>query len=158
MVKDEDLNKASTAHDHDHYHGMYAHHHGHKLLLALVGVLVLLMVFCFGMAAQRVHREPAMTFGKFGGIGMTGPRSVHMGRGFGFNNPNAAALTGKVTAVNGTSFTLDQNGSSKTIKTDDKTAFGGVGINGLKTNDQVTIVGTTNSDGSVQASDVRVIN
>ena len=80
----------------------------------------------------------------------------HFGGGFINDQQNSIIMTGKIASVNGNDFTIDQNGSSKTVKTDTNTHFAGVGIAGLKSGDTITVAGSTNSDSSVQALSVAV--
>ena len=128
----------------------------HNFLLGLAGVVVIALVFCAGVATQRHERLKQLPI-----VGSIGMRGGFMGgrvrgeHGF-FTNNNGTVLSGKITNVNGNDFTLDQNGTSKTIKTDSNTRFGGLGIGGLKSGDQVTVVGTANTDGSIQARSVNV--
>lgn len=129
-------------------------------LFAVVGVLVVVAAFLAGVQVADNQRRP-MTIGGFGvGEGpsfRTGGGKGFRGRyGGGTNTQNGIVITGKVTNVSGNDFTVDQNGSSKTVKTDSDTAFRGVGIGGIKSGDQVSVSGSTNSDGSIQALMVSV--
>lgn len=154
MAKGIDTTKSS---EHAHHVTVAAGNNTNRnFLLTVVSVLVLLLAFGAGMAVQ--HHERTRSLGFIRPIGMhelgDGPHmSSH--EFFGATS-NTTALSGKITAVNGTDFILDQNGTSKTIKTDSNTHFGGVGIGGLKNGETVSLVGTANSDGSIQAAGVRV--
>jgi len=125
------------------------------LIFGLAGLVILVIVFWAGMATENHKRQQVVT-----PLGPTGVRMFGGGRFYGgrdyFNNQNGTAVSGNVTAVNGSDFTVNQNGTSKTVKTDSNTRFIGVGIDGLKAGDQVTAAGTANSDGSIQAINVAV--
>lgn len=125
-----------------------------NLLIAAIGIMGLLIVFTAGMVAQRHDQIEQIRFNRpMGRLSMDGEH--HFGGRF-FDDNTDAVISGKVTAINGNDFIIDQNGSTKTIKTDTGTRFAELGINGLKVDDQVTVIGTTNSDSSVQASRVAV--
>lgn len=65
-------------------------------------------------------------------------------------------LTGVVTQVNGTTFTIAGNGTTKTITTNDSTVFN-TASKKVSVNDSVVVLGTDNN-GTFTATDVRVTN
>jgi hypothetical protein len=133
-----------------------APNHTRNLILIVAGVVVVAAAFLTGMQVADNQRGP-VGFGKFGPETMRVGGPGFRGRyGGGVNTQNGIVVSGKVTAVNGNDFTVDQNGSSKTVKTNGNTGFRGVGISGIKSGDQVVVSGTTNSDGSIQALSVSV--
>jgi hypothetical protein len=66
-------------------------------------------------------------------------------------------LTGQVTAVNGTSFTLDVNGTSLTFTTDANTEFNDGASLGTMLNTIVEVEGVTRADGTLYAKEVEGI-
>lgn len=125
------------------------------IAVGVAGLAVLVLVFFAGARAEQHHNRAVnrpITAGGFGFAG-GGRRFGGGGRYFG-GQQNGTVLSGNVTAINGNSFTLNENGSSKTINTDSNTRFAGVGIDGLKSGDNVRVAGTANSDGSIQALSV----
>lgn len=82
------------------------------------------------------------------GYGMTGGR--HGFRGGNFNSGNA--ISGKVTAVNGQTLTIDASGTSKTVQISDSTRFPIGSATDIKTGDQVVVFGEQDSKGTVQAT------
>ncbi len=126
-----------------------------NILLGAGILAVVLVAFGAGIQARDYHRRSVETIG-FGGTFTKDMRGFRGRYGGPPQTENGIVLSGKVTAVNGNDFTVDQNGSSKAVKTDGNTVFRGVGISGLKSGDQVVVSGTTNSDGSIQAMSVVV--
>ncbi len=126
-----------------------------NILLGAGLIVIILLAFGAGIHANDYRHNRGISSVGFGPY-MTRKPGFRGGYGGNTQTQNGIVLSGKVTAVNGNDFTVDQNGSSKTVKTDSNTRFRGVGINGLKSGDQVVVSGTTNSDGSIQALSVGV--
>ena len=88
------------------------------------------------------------------GYGMKGGRGM-MGGGYGFRGGNfnsGNTISGKVTAVNGQTLTIDASGTSKTVQISDSTRFPIGSATDIKTGDQVVVFGEQDSKGTVQAT------
>jgi hypothetical protein len=122
------------------------------LVPALIVVIVLLLA---GLVGGHWHERQG-----FGGVSGPGGRSMmHRERGFlnrgSLNsNSNQNQLSGTVTAVDGSTFTIAGNGASNQVQTSGTTQY--QGGNQVKVNDTVIVLGTT-SNGTFQATEV-VIN
>jgi hypothetical protein len=113
-------------------------------LLVLGGIVVLLVVFAIGMSAGRFNNG---RFGMHGKGGRSGGFMMMQGRsGAGTSGRvgnSQDRITGTVTAVNGSNFTVAGHGSSYQVQTNSSTQY----QNGstVKVNDTIVAFGTTNS-------------
>ena len=98
---------------------------------------------------------------RFGGAGSGNFAGMRGGQGrMGGANSNGGFVTGQITAVNGSSLTVQsRDGSSKIILYSGSTTVG-KSVNGsasdLSTGENVMINGTANSDGSVTAQNIQI--
>jgi hypothetical protein len=74
-----------------------------------------------------------------------------MGRMMGVNS-----VSGKVIAVNGQTFTIDDNGQSRSVQINDTTRFSINSTTKINVNDQVVVWGLQNSSGVIQADHISV--
>jgi hypothetical protein len=149
--KKDEVTAAEQEVSHNHYVAM-----GNKRNWLVGGVLVILVLLLVGALAHGRNERPGR-FGKnFGGYGMM----QRQGRGFmgaggnfgGTTNQNR--ITGTVTAVNGSTFTVAGGGSTNDVTTNSSTQYQGGAQ--PKVNDTVVVFGTTNN-GTFTATQV-VIN
>jgi len=121
-----------------------------SVLGILIVVLVLLLV-----GSVFHNRHESTVFGNPGGrtFNVMGGGQGHRFRGGagGLNSQNR--ISGVVTAVNGSSFTLAGQGSSTQVQTDSSTQY--QGGNQVKVNDSVIAFGTT-SNGTFTATEVAI--
>jgi hypothetical protein len=136
-------------------------HNMNKVGITLVVIAGSLVVFMAGVAVERHATRGQVTTAKTGflrgaqfGERLDGPmrrtgspRGVAPGR-------NENRLSGVVTSVDGSNFTLAGGGATNTIQTDNNTKYSGG--DKVATNDSVTAIGTTNN-GTFTASQI-IIN
>lgn len=135
--------------------------------LITIGVFatVVLVALLFGGWLFLVShvQAPAQTMGRFGtlqqqaggnyfGGGSGGYRRGGFGGG---GNAQSAAFRGVVTAVNGDTLTVAGEGKLTTVQKSDGTTISGDKTD-VAVNDTVVIYGTTNSDGSISATQILV--
>lgn len=119
----------------------------------LIGLALLLMLIFGSMVVIRLRNQTNL-----------GPRNMMIGRVYnfghrGFANANYSAAnrtSGKVTNVNGSTFTVDVNGQTKTIQISATTLFPLNLANKVNVNDQVVVWGLQDSAGVVQANRIAV--
>ena len=113
-------------------------------LLVLGGIVLLLVVFVIGMSAGRFNDGRFDMHGEGGRSGgfmmMQGRSGADMGGRIGNSQDR---VSGTVTAVNGSNFTVAGHGSSYQVQTNSSTQY----QNGsaVKVNDTIVAFGTTNS-------------
>ncbi len=140
------------------------------LILVVVGAIVAVILGADVFAALHfrngrfVKRGPLN--GRGGYYGMMGGYG-HMGMirgGYGFRGGNyggngavsANRISGKVTAVNGQTFTIDASGTTKDVQITSDTRFPINSSTGVKTGDQVLVIGQQDSSGKIQATQIIV--
>ena len=126
------------------------------IVLALVLIILAGAAGFFGgMQYQKSQR--AQLSGRFGGV--AGGQGF-AGRFGGTNGANFAPVRGEVLSIDNNSITVKQmDGTTKIVVVSSNTSFvqsQKATETNLKTGDNVMIVGTTNSDGSVTASNVSI--
>ena len=129
----------------------------HGWLYGLGGLLILLIVFAAGVGVAH-HRTLARQDRIMVGSGLVrgfggGERGMMMERG-GINTGNQSRLSGVVTNVNGSNFTLAGAGTTNTITTSSSTTY--QGGSQVKQNDTVMVFGTI-ANGAFNATQI-VIN
>lgn len=123
----------------------------HPIRWAILGGLSLLLLLGLLALSALVHLiRHADDRGLFNGV--SGQYSQQMHEGFrGGRDYRQAPLSdstfvhGVVTAVNGDSFTVAGNGTSKVVKTNSSTVYNNSG-NKVAVNDTVSVMGTTNGE------------
>ncbi|MDB5161473.1 MAG: hypothetical protein JWO96_853 [Candidatus Saccharibacteria bacterium] len=115
-------------------------------------LLVVIVILLAGMFASHRERQGVNGLPGRGQGLMTRHERRFLGQGLPGSNQNQ--LSGTVTAVNGSTFTIAGNGASNQVQTSSSTQY--QGGNQVKINDTVVVFGTTSS-GTFQASQV-VIN
>lgn len=116
----------------------YKRQQRHRLVMVAGGILALVVAFGAGMAYDRASRPvangPGMAgngqFGERGGTGRMGQRPV----------------VGVITAVNGSTLTINSSGTSKTVNVSNSTTYVGDGGNTPKVGDSIAVFGTANGD------------
>jgi len=123
-------------------------------VIALIVLMVLLAgaVFTFRLA-HRIFPGVRNETGVSRVYGFPGHRNFD-GRGR-INDVNS--ISGKVTAVNGQTFTIDISGQSKTVQTLDTTRFPLNSATIVKVGDQVVVFGHQDSKGVIQATRILVL-
>lgn len=132
--------------------------HDRRVIIAIVGGLVILALgFMIGSLSGyhfAARHQPIDTTA----LNNAGPFRAHDMRG-GFNNTDGTTtkrLSGVVTQVNGATFTIAGNGTTKTITTNDSTVFN-TGSKKVSVNDSVLVTGT-DANGTFTATNVHVQN
>ena len=132
--------------------------HGTKVMVWLGGIIVF-FVLIVGVSMAAFHLNTTRVQGGFmGGPQRSGMMRAPYGARGGVRMMNGVTsneqrLSGVVTTVNGTSYTIAGGGKSNTVQTDGNTRY----VNDKKpaVNDSVTVLGTTNN-GTFTASEVVV--
>src|SRR5665213_602853 len=115
------------------------------------GILVILVLLLVGALAHGRQNGPGR-FGKnFGGYGMMQRHQGGFMQAGNFNGSNQNRITGTVTAVNGSTFTIAGGGSTNEVTTNSSTQYQGGAQ--PKVNDTVVVLGTINS-GTFTATEV----
>ncbi len=139
------------------------HHHGDLRMIFAVLVLILLMGIAFAIGRGTNRNIMMRGFGRTTNISVN--RSVlgagmMSGRGMMRGYRNGGGLAGQISTINGNTLTVkDTDGTGYTVNVASTTS---IIINGkidkvadLKTSAQVIVNGTSNSDGSINASVIR---
>lgn len=132
--------------------------HIHKKIIWMFGFLALVfltLLLAGGMAFKH-------SFAGYRGRGFNKNiyqnRGITMDRMYGFENNGfigSNIVSGKVTAVSGKKFTVDDSGTKIDVKISDSTRFPISSATSVKTGDQVIVWGEKDSSGTVQA--VRIV-
>lgn len=135
-----------------------------KSLIVVIIAIIVLVVGAGAFAVLHFKKGRVLNRGFRGGYGMMGGnfRGGMMGRGGfrggNFNNGNgyigSNGISGKVTAVNDKTFTVDANGTSKNVQITDSTRFPANSSSQVKVGDQVVVIGEQDSNGNIQATRV----
>jgi hypothetical protein len=156
-TKLEEKAKAAITAAQNEYHD---HNHLAKSLLIVLGAFLILVVIAGGtMAAFRlfnrgrvvgaVENRGMMNFGGFRGGMMGGYR-------LGIGQEDDNVLTGTVKTVNGSKFTVDVNGTTKTVEISSDTRFPVNSATKVAVNDKVVVIGEQDSNGVIQATRIVV--
>lgn len=126
----------------------------HFLAGVLVAIIILaILLIGFAFVFRFTHRP---FFGPRERIPMgyyyRGYRGFRGGRGFVFQN----TISGKVTAVNGQTLTIDVNGQTKTVQISDATRFPIGSATKVNVGDQIVVWGSQDSQGVIQATQIAV--
>ncbi|HSW80999.1 MAG TPA: hypothetical protein VLG40_01255 [Candidatus Saccharimonas sp.] len=130
----------------------------HRVIVAIIGGLIVLALgFMLGSLStfHFVARRPNIDTTALRNVG---PFRAHDMRG-GFNGTDGSTVTrlsGVVTQVNGATFTIAGNGTTKTITTNDSTVFN-TGSKKVNVNDSVLVTGT-DGNSAFTAATVHVQN
>lgn len=137
------------------------HHRDKRMAIIVSGaallVLIGLVVGVWMHAEHTQYRHPV--------IGMMGERGFKRDVVMGWQNDTTvnptdgstiSRLTGVVTQVNGDSFTIAGNGTTKTIKTNSDTSYN-TADKKVSVNDSVIVAGT-DSNGTFTATTVNIVN
>jgi len=124
--------------------------------LVVVGIAVVL-AFSAGMVIEHASRQNLTRPAGVGGFvmgerGQAGPRGFY-NRRLNSSADNISRLSGVVTAVNGTTFTVGGNGATNSVQTTSSTQF--TGGDKVAVNDSVIVSGTTNN-GTFTATQVAI--
>lgn len=136
---------------------VYGYHHK-KTWLVPVLIVVIVVLFIGMIASWAAYRHNWYGPGYKNVVVRSGGHMMmdegHRGGFWGGTYSNQNRISGVVTSVNGSSFTVAGDGSTNTVQTNSSTQY----QNGssVKTNDSVVVFGTTNN-GTFTASSV-VIN
>jgi len=133
-----------------------AHHTANWVLAGVIAFVVLMALlagslFTFRLA-HRIFPGVRNETGVSRVYGFPSHRSFD-GRGR-INGVNS--VSGKVTAINGQTFTTDVNGQSKTVQISDTTRFPLNSATSVKVGDQVVVLGQQDSKGVIQATRILV--
>lgn len=116
---------------------------GRGWLYGLAGLVILVIVFIAGAAVGN-HRNIARgVFYGNQGAGVIGPRRAMGGLGRGLYSTQNR-ISGVVTSVNGSTFTVAGNGSTTTVTTSSSTQY--QGGNSVMQNDSVLVYGTLSNN------------
>lgn len=124
--------------------------HGYRkpgwLLPVLVFVIVVFLAGLFGgMVAYHHERQNTVLSPRLGEMRSGIIQRNRTSDGFGMMNSNSQnAVSGVVTNVNGSSFTVAGNGSTQQVSTDSSTQY--QSGNQVKVNDTVVVYGTTTNN------------
>lgn len=133
LDKEEKPTQVKSYNWHSH-HGVAA-----AVVIVIVGLILLAGAFAAGAHARRWDSRPALM----------GQKRVIGARGFGsrfgggtFNTTDQ--VSGVVTAVNGSTFTVASNGATKDVITNSSTQY--EGGDSVKVNDSVLVQGSTSNN------------
>jgi len=141
------------------------HNHMVKTLLLAIGAFVILAIVIIGGAmafrtferGRLVNDIDQRVAANGDSFGFRGGRMGMMGRGFRQDNDESAnTISGTVTAVDGSKFTVSVNNSSKTVEISDATRFPITSASKVAVNDKVEVVGQQDSNGVIQANEIVV--
>ena len=135
----------------------------------VIGVVIVIVAFMVGAAVSR-HRYSTELPGKqvvIGGMMGTqqAPRGMMGGRGMRGGRPGTSSapedrVLGAVTAINGNSITVRVEGASQAVAVSSTTSFYKNGAiakqSDLAQDDVVTVVGTPDSSGTIQAQVITI--
>ena len=131
--------------------------HSHKVSDLVVGGIIgaIIVVVLLSIGSLFFFRLPNRAFLGFRERAPVG--EIYRGpfgarRGFVFSN----SISGKVTAVNGQTFTVDVSGQSKTVQITDSTRFPITSATKMNVGDQVVVWGQQDSNGVIQATRIAV--
>jgi hypothetical protein len=135
-----------------------------RIALAILGVvLVLGAIFIVGTAAMFHHENKVgRNFVSFERPAMMQRAGRSFGRGGMMRgNYSRAGVTGQITAINGNNLTVkNSSGTESTVVVSDTTSYVKAGNiakqSDLQTNNVVTVVGTSNSQGQIVAVSVQI--
>lgn len=143
---------------HPEYHYGYYHKSDWLLPVLIVIIIIFLAGLIGGMVAYHHERKNAVIYSGSVGLGLRGSGGVFQ-RGRSFNgyeivSNNRNSVSGVVTNVSSSSFTVAGNGSTQQVTTNSSTQY--QGGNQVKVNDTIIAYGTT-SNGTLTATQI-VIN
>lgn len=130
--------------------GKSEHHYDYRksgwLLPVMIFVVVISLAGMFGsMVAYHHERQNTVLSPRLGGMRSGIIQRNRTSDGFGMMNSNSQnAVSGVVTNVNGSSFTVAGNGSTQQVSTDGSTQY--QSGNQVKVNDTVVVYGTTTNN------------
>ena len=138
------------------------------ITIGIVATVIILAVMAMGWGFVVSHSQsPAMrtqTLGRYGTeYGRNGSDgSLNYGSGGGYRRGRGGSLgniaaSGVVTAINGDTITVSGQGKQVTVKKSSSTTISGDATS-VAVNDTVIVLGTTNSDGSVDATRIAIRN
>ena len=116
---------------------------GYKIAAVAIALILLFGVFVAGALAGRFSGQRGFAGSEFL---RSDTKSLMMGREFGSRNllSSTDRITGVVTAVNGSSFTVAGHGATNTVSTDSSTQY--QGGDSVKVNDSVMAFGSTSNN------------
>jgi hypothetical protein len=131
------------------------------LSIAITAVICGIGGFFGGAQYQKTHTKVAATPGfnqPVGGVGgqrPTGTNGSRMGAGTGFR-----PVSGEITGLSGSTVTVvDSNGTASTVKVSNSTEVSQTttgSLSDLQTGDQVLVMGSQSSDGSIAAESIQL--
>ena len=127
------------------------------LLIGIVSFVIFAFLIAGSLFIFRVSRRfnPVRNQVSFNRSYNFGHAGFH-NRGFMGRMMEADSVSGKVTAVNGQTFTIDDKGQSKSVQINNTTRFSLNSATKVNVNDQVVIWGLQNSSGIIQADRISV--
>ncbi|HUD20909.1 MAG TPA: hypothetical protein VMQ44_02490 [Candidatus Saccharimonadales bacterium] len=142
----------NTGSKEDRYREWRHFHHRRTWMFGWLVVLALFVILVFGLlfAGFNGHRRE-MDVGRFG----ENMDTRIGGRGFGMmggmRGARGGSLTAKVNAVNGQTLIVDDAGTSRTIQISSTTRFSLSSTTKIATGDTITVIGSQDSGGVIQA-------
>jgi hypothetical protein len=135
------------------------HHRDKRIALVVCGAAVLVLVGLVAGVWMHIDREHNRQNPMISMVGERGIMRMGLENGSSINPTDGSTitrLTGVVTQVNGDSFTIAGNGTTKTIKTDSNTSYNTTDKK-VSVNDSVIVTGT-DSNGTFTATTVSIVN
>ncbi len=135
-------------------------------IMALVGLLAAILIFAAGMLVGYRKAHFSDRFGENYYVNFVGARrgpggiiNEVSGRGY----RNADGVSGSIMSINGNNLVIkDKNNNENNVTVTNKTLIKSMGqtikVSGLKTNDQVVVLGQPGNNGTMNAILIRVFN
>lgn len=120
------------------------------LIAAGVAIVVILILMAASVGRRFSVNHNEVAFGRRGGFSLVQKAPLRFG---GESGTAQNRLTGVVTAVNGSSFTIAGDGATNTVTTNSSTQW--QGASSVKTNDSVVVLGNL-SNNTFTATEVAV--
>lgn len=143
------------------YHrGRFGTGRNHSWLYGVIGVLIIVLVLLVGMGIGNHHRRQDMMGGQTRGVNIIqgpglerhGAADQNLGSTVNVNS-GQTRVSGVVTAVNGSSFTLAGSGATVKVTTNGSTRY--QDGNQVKQNDTVMVFGNE-TNGTITATRIRI--